>query len=679
MVLRAMGGRWNTCGIQLICFTLTILASQIQGQCFLNNEGFALLAFRAAIKLDPLGALLDWNPDDCNPCRWSGVHCVNGQVNMLDLKGLSLQGVLAPDLGRLTYLRILVLSENRFSGSIPKEFGGLAMLEIMDLRNNSLNGIIPEEIAEMPSLKFLLVQNNKFEGIASKQYENIDMFSEVHSDGSHASGAAAEYGCPNRKLGHCVLHCDILSLKKTETFVKAETMLKVEICSTQIKETLHRYLHMLPSLKSEEGPFSDNTEVCSYNPPSSSESHMKNLDDIARRRLAEQSSNLAAAPSSDVATAEPIIALPSTRSGHSGAKWEYIVGISVAIFFALVVTVLCFVCRTRAVKNIRPWRTGLSGQLRKAFVTGVPKLNLDELETACEDFSNIFESHDSSTFYKGILSSGVEICVASTTINSRKKWSKRSETAYRMQIDLLSRINHKNFVNLIGHCEEDKPFARMMVFEFAPNGTLFQHLHMKELEHLDWNARVRIIMGTAYCLQHMHGLNPPMPHTNLKSDAIFLTEDYAAKIAEVGFWNEIQYKSRVSAENESKHCDLPPPADTETDVYNFGVLLLEIVSGRLSYSKQQGHLVNWASEYLKDKEKFNKLIDHTLKSFKNEELEVICDVVQECIQEDPRKRPTVKEIISKLREVIRVSADAATPRLSPLWWAELEILSAEAS
>lgn len=119
---------------------------------------------------------------------------------------------------------------------------------------------------------------------------------------------------------------------------------------------------------------------------------------------------------------------------------------------------------------------------------------------------------------------------------------------------------------------------------------------MKELEHLDWNARVRIIMGTAYCLQYMHGLKPPMPHSNLKSDTIFLTEDYAAKIAEIDFWNELQYKSRVSTENESKHCDLPCTADVETDVYNFGVLLLEIVSGRLSYSEKQGHLVDWVNQ-----------------------------------------------------------------------------------
>ncbi|XP_017221929.1 protein MALE DISCOVERER 2 isoform X2 [Daucus carota subsp. sativus] len=709
-----MGGRWNTSGIQLICLSIFILVLKIQGHCLLNYEGFALLSFRASVVSDPLGALSDWNPDDCNPCLWSGVHCVNGRVQMLDLAGLSLQGGLAPSLGKLTHLKILILSHNQFSGSVPKEYSGLPMLEIMDLRSNSLNGIIPSEITEMPSLKCLLVQNNNFEGVASKQNRNIDISTKLLSDGKHVSGAAAEYSCVNRKLGHRIFHCHILSLKNKEAFTKAETRLKAELVSTQIQETLNHYLRMLPSPKFEESLFTDDAEVFCNNPRSSSESH--NLDNTVRRRLAEQSSNLAAAPATGASAAEPIIVLPSTRSSgsfpavpkekkeplhspapappkhhhsvaqpqnannrYSGDEWKYIVGILVAVFFALLVTFICFVCRNLAVKNIRPWKTGLSGQLQKAFVTGVPKLNRDELETACEDFSNIFEAHDSVTVYKGILSSGVEIAVASTSIKSRKEWSKRSEYVYRKQIDSLSRINHKNFANLIGYCEENEPFARMLVFEFVPNGTLFQHLHMKELEHLDWNARVRIIMGIAYCLQYMHGLNPPMPHSNLKSHTIFLTEDYAAKIAETEFWNELQYKSRVSTRKESGHCDLPPPADVETDVYNFGVLLLEIISGRLSFSEEQGHIVTWASKYLTDKQKYKCMIDHTLKAFKNDELEVICDIVQECIHQDPWKRPTLNEIISRLREVIRVSADSAAPRLSPLWWAELEILSAEAA
>ncbi|KAK1382171.1 Protein MALE DISCOVERER 2 like [Heracleum sosnowskyi] len=719
MVLRAMGVRLNTAGVQLSSFTIFVLLLKIQGHCNLNSEGLALLAFRAAVELDPQGAFMDWNPDDCNPCMWSGVHCVDGRVEILNLNGLLLEGILAPELGKLTHLRILALSQNQFYGAIPKEFGGLAMLEIMDLRNNSLNGTVPTEIEGIPSLKCLLLHDNKFEGIVSPQNQNLDMPSEMQSDGSYVSGTAAEYGCLNRKLVHCISHCDILSLKKAEAFMKSESLLKAELFSTQIKEKLNRNHHILPSFKHEEEDSSENAEdgFDEYL-TSAIEPQITNLVNTVRRRLAEESINLFAAPVGESSNGEPIISLPSTRSsgsfpaipkekkkaslspaespqvphhavgkaknmekedGHSGDKWKYVVGVLVAIFVVIVATIMFYVCRTQAVKNIKPWKSGLSGQLQKAFVTGVPKLNLHELETACEDFSNIIETHESCTVYKGILTSGVEISVTSTTITSCKEWSKRSEIGYRKQIDSLSRINHKNFVNLIGFCEEDKPFARMMVFEFSPNGTLFEHLHLKELEHLDWNARVRIIMGTAYCLQYMHDLKPPLPHSKLKSDAIFLTEDYAAKIAEIGFWNELHCKSRVTSGNESGQSEFPPLPDVETDVYNFGILLLEIVSGRLPYSEEQGHLSNWASEYLNDSSKFDCMIDPILKSFKNDELEVICNVVQECIQKDPRKRPTIKEIITKLREVIRVSPDAATPRLSPLWWAELEILSAEAS
>lgn len=68
-----------------------------------------------------------------------------------------------------------------------------------------------------------------------------------------------------------------------------------------------------------------------------------------------------------------------------------------------------------------------------------------------------------------------------------------------------------------------------------------------------------------------------------------------------------------------------------------------------------------------------------MKSFKNNELMVICEVIEQCLQEDPRKRPTIGEVIAKLREAIDVSPNAAVPRLSPLWWAELELLSSEAA
>jgi len=73
------------------------------------------------------------------------------------------------------------------------------------------------------------------------------------------------------------------------------------------------------------------------------------------------------------------------------------------------------------------------------------------------------------------------------------------------------------------------------------------------------------------------------------------------------------------------------------------------------------------------------LVDPALKSFKDNELEVVCDAIQECIHGDPKDRSNMTHITAKLREGLGISPEAACPRLSPLWWAELEILSVEAS
>ncbi|CAI9755180.1 unnamed protein product [Fraxinus pennsylvanica] len=714
-----MGGRWTTNRIQLSCFLLLILVLEIQVGCSLNSEGLALLEFQARVECDPSGALANWNPNDCDPCTWSGVHCLNGGVYMLDLNGQYLQGTLSPELGNLTHLRFLNLSKNYFSGSIPPQLGQLVTLEVLDLRYNNLNGAVPAELGRLHSLKRLLLCNNRFEGSIPLEIGKLNLLADLQFGVNFKT--VAGIGCVTRKIGHCTWQSGHKPSKKRDSFL------------ISITETLIHHFNLFP-LFGRKSLHHHADDSCS-NQRSSLEpdviENVKNLVNNARRILVEQSSNLAAAPANIRSPSDPIIALPSRSSGSfpavtnrkkpaplvpspilppqhepsnttnpppdssgavskpndkqspagekSGNSWKYIIGISSAVFLLIIVAAVFVICRSKVVQTIRPWKTGLSGQLQKAFVTGVPKLNRDELETACEDFSNIINTYENiATVYKGTLSSGVEIAVVTTAISSLKDWSKRCELTFRKKIDMLSRVNHKNFVNLIGYCEEDEPFTRMMVLEYPPNGTLSEHLHVKELEHLDWNARMRIIMGIAYCIQHMHDLNPPLAHCNLTSKFIFLTDDYAPKVAEIGFWKELIAKSE-NPKNDSEHSELPPLADGETNVYCFGILLLEIITGKLPYSEERGPLITWASEYLNDMRNFSNLIDPTLKSFKDKELNVLCEVIQICIQQDARKRPTMKEIVQKLRGVIDVSPEAAAPRLSPLWWAELEILSQEAA
>ncbi|KAE9604750.1 hypothetical protein Lal_00011051 [Lupinus albus] len=345
--------------------------------------------------------------------------------------------------------------------------------------------------------------------------------------------------------------------------------------------------------------------------------------------------------------------------------------VGAGVLFLLLSSIGIYLCKTNKV-SVNPWATGLSGQLQKAFVTGVPKLKRSELEAACEDFSNVLGTSSICTVYKGTLSSGVEIAVASVSVESSKNWSNTSEVQFRKKIETLSKINHKNFMNLLGYCIEDEPFTRMVVFEYAPNGTLFEHLHIQESENLDWGTRLRIAMGMAYCLQYMHQLDPPLPHSNLNSSAVQLTDDYASKISDLSFLNEIGKPNKKSSAKKQIEMTLA------SNVYSFGVILFEMVTGKHSYSEDNnGPLDDWASHYLQGNMPIKEMVDPTLANVDEEMLEQVGALIKCCVQHDTHKRPTMKEVSLRLREITNITPKAAVPKLSPLWWAELEIASAD--
>jgi len=371
---------------------------------------------------------------------------------------------------------------------------------------------------------------------------------------------------------------------------------------------------------------------------------------------------------------------PAPSKSHyllTSMRWLYLIVLPAAGLL-LLAGIACWLlpCRKSAVATIGPWKTGLSGQLQKAFVTGVPKLQRSELERACEDFSNIITCYPHYTVYKGTLSSGVEIAVVSTMITSSKEWSEHSESCFRKKIDTLSRINHKNFINLLGFCEEEEPFTRMMVLEYAANGTLYESLHAEDFEHISWRGRMRIIMGLAYCIQHMHELNPPVAHPDLQSSSILLSEDGAAKIVDMSVWHELISKGKAPTDGELGPHHEQVSAALAGNVYSFGVLLLEIISGKLPDPAHDRSLVSLALECINNGDRsLVSLLDPTLNDHKEDELAIIGKVIHACIQSDPRNRPSMREITDRLRDAIGISPVAATPRLSPLWWAELEVLS----
>ncbi|XP_010264565.1 PREDICTED: inactive receptor-like serine/threonine-protein kinase At2g40270 [Nelumbo nucifera] len=639
--------RFNQLRIRMALTLAMLLLYQHSDFCWcLNAEGWALLRFREDVVSDPFGALSNWNDDDGldDPCLWFGVECSEGNVVALNLRDLCLRGTLSPEIRNLIHIKSIVLRNNSFFGIVPKEIGELKELELLDLGYNNFSGPLPTNLGNNLSLSILLLDNNKFLG-ATPELHELNMLSELQIDENLLSNAAQGISCNRRTIPWN---------------------------SVQARHYAQRRLLTGSGLnaKGAKTPPVDNKGSLSPSPsplPSPSPSP-------------PPSPSLLPSPSPKVIAPSPSAPPPvnnvQLQSSSGNPKFLIWFGASVAAFFLCLSVIGILYCRRNKVVTVKPWSTGLSGQLQKAFITGVPKLKRSELETACEDFSNIIDSSSEGTMYKGTLSSGVEIAVISISLTSAKDWSKNFECQFRKKIDTMSKVNHKNFVNLLGYCEEEEPFTRMMVFEYAPNGTLFEHLHIKESEHLDWGTRLRIAMGMAYCLEYMHQLTPPLILKNLNSSVVYLTEDYAAKISDFGLWNDI-----AASNMGSTTMDIPETlsSNLENNIYTFGLTLLEMITGRLPYSVDNISLIDWASVYFRGEQPLKGMVDPTLKSFQEEELKKLLDVIRCCVHLDPKQRPTMREVTAQLREITAMGPDRATPKLSPLWWAELEIQSTEAS
>lgn len=636
---------WRSWNRLLVAFAVCSLYLLNFSFCWsLNDEGAALLKFKERIVVDPHGALSNWVDEIGveNPCSWFGVGCSDGYVVDLNLRDLCLRGTLSPHIGHLIHLKSLILRNNSFSGVIPEEITDIKGLEVLDVGYNNFSGQLPCRLGHNLSMTLLLLDNNECISNISPEVYELQKLSEVQVEEELLS-RSKEKSCDNL----------INSWNSWETRDVAERKLLQE-------EPIRRPPTFWiggglppapprPSLPpSAPAPAPTPTPALSTAP----------APDV-NQSLSPPFSSPSSKNSSQIA--------PSSRSTKRGGQNRgLILGVSIGGSLLLLLLIIgFFIFQYGKVTTVKPWATGLSGQLQRAFVTGVPKLKRSELEAACEDFSNVIGSASICTFYKGTLSSGVEIAVASVAMASAKDWSSNLESQFRKKIDSLSKVSHKNFVSLLGFCEEAVPFTRMMVFEYAPNGTLFEHIHIKEAEHLDWTTRLRIAMGVAYCLEHMHQLSPPLAHRNLTSSSIYLTEDYAAKVSDIVFWDKGAAAERQSHPN--------------SDVYSFGVLLFEMITGRLPYTAGSSSLEDWASDYLRGTQPLREMVDPTLRTYEEDQLQQIGDLIKWCADPELAQRPSMKEVCARLRVITGIGPDGAIPKLSPLWWAELEILSTEAS
>lgn len=282
------------------------------------------------------------------------------------------------------------------------------------------------------------------------------------------------------------------------------------------------------------------------------------------------------------------------------------------------------------------------------------KFNYSEIKKATEGFSTIIGQGGFGTVYKAHFSDGLVVAV-----KRMNRVSEQGEDEFCREIELLARLHHRHLVSLRGFCI--KKHERFLLYEYMGNGSLKDHLHSPGKTPLSWRTRIQIAIDVANALEYLHFYcDPPLCHRDIKSSNTLLDEKFVAKIADFGL---------AQASNDGSICF--EPVNTEirgtpgymdpeyivtqeltekSDIYSFGVLLLEIVTGRRAIQDNK-NLVEWAQPYMESETSLLELVDPNVReSFDLDQLRTVISIVGWCTQREGRARPSIKQVLRLLYE-----------------------------
>ncbi|KAL4652543.1 hypothetical protein ACB092_01G241000 [Castanea dentata] len=295
--------------------------------------------------------------------------------------------------------------------------------------------------------------------------------------------------------------------------------------------------------------------------------------------------------------------------------------------------------------------------------TGSAKtFSMSDIEKATDNFdvSRILGEGGFGLVYSGVLEDGTNVAV-----KVLKRDDQQGGREFLAEVEMLSRLHHRNLVKLIGICTEER--ARSLVYELIPNGSVESHLHGvdKETAPLDWAARMKIALGAARGLAYLHeDSSPRVIHRDFKSSNILLEHDFTPKVSDFGL-------ARTALDEENKHISTrvmgtfgyvaPEYAMTghllvKSDVYSYGVVLLELLTGRkpvdMSQPPGQENLVAWARPLLTSKEGLETMIDASLGSdVPFDSIAKVAAIASMCVQPEVSHRPFMGEVVQALKLV----------------------------
>ncbi|KAI7748807.1 hypothetical protein M8C21_019570 [Ambrosia artemisiifolia] len=376
----------------------------------------------------------------------------------------------------------------------------------------------------------------------------------------------------------------------------------------------------------------------------------------------------------------------SSNGSTKGVSVGMIVGIVIGVLvFVVIILFVCYKCylkkknqkpktvqdpeKGKEVVKVSALQSQSSGDHTEmsVFEGGNVVISIQVLREATNNFSeeNVLGRGGFGVVYKGILHNGTKVAVK--RMDSGVMGTKGLKE-FQAEIAVLTKVRHRHLVALLGYCMNGN--ERLLVYEYMPQGTLSQHL-FEWKEHktnpLSWKQRVSIALDVGRGVEYLHSLaQQSFIHRDLKPSNILLGDDMRAKVADFGLVKSTpDGKHSMETRVAGTFGYLAPEyaatgrVTTKVDVYAFGVVLMELITGRKALddtlADDKSHLVTWFRRALISKENIIKAIDQTLVTDEEETLESICRVAElagHCTAREPYQRPDMGHAVNVLGPLV---------------------------